>query len=214
MHIVFAVIAAIALLLPMLTIGLRLLLVVVSYNVLLPFWSWKSDESKWFDIWQFVLPLSIFQVFPDWFLAAELNTIVFEQDPYIMIGGVPAYMAGLWAIPLFVIIYLGLRVEEKYGRKISLFLVASSSLIVFVMAEATLWMLPAWTAQNVFTIGHVAVYIILPEILLGISSFLGYQNTQRKWIVYKIGIAFVVMILYIGNASFFYFIIEGLILGG
>jgi len=214
LHILFAIIAVIALLLPVLSIGLRLLLVVATYNFLMPLWSWRSGQSEWLDIWLFCFPLSIFQVFPDWFLAAVLNTIEFEPDTYIMIGEIPAYMAGLWVIPLFAIIYLGLQTEETYGRKSSLLFVSISSLVVFAIAEATLWMLPAWTAQNVFTITYVAAYIVPAEILLGISSFLGYKVVQRKKMVSKITIAFAVMIFYVGNASFFYFIIEYLILGG
>ncbi len=213
MHIVFCLIAATTLSFPVLTIGVKMLVIVISYNILLPLWSLINRESVWIDIWLFVLPLSIMQIFPDWFLADVLNSIVFEADPYIMIGDVPAYMGGLWAIPLFVITYLGLRAKEQNGAYASLILVSIISLILFVGAEATLWMLPAWNAQNVLTISHVALYIIIPEILLGLSTFLAYEIVQGRRIVLKVVLAFVVMILYIGNASLFYFILERLILG-
>lgn len=212
MHVLFTATTSIILFFPILTIGLKLFLIVLSYNILLPVWALKAGQPEWLDIWLFCFPLSIFQVFPDWFLAAVLNTIEFEPDPYIMIGEVPAYMAGLWVIPLFVIIYLGLQTEKIHGRKPSLLVLSISSLVVFAIAEATLWMLPAWAAQNVFTIAHVAAYIVPAEVLLGISSFLGYKLVQGKRMVHKIVIGFAVMIFYLGNAAFFYFITERLIM--
>ncbi|TFG12396.1 hypothetical protein EU537_09540 [Candidatus Thorarchaeota archaeon] len=211
-YVVFSLIAAITLFLPVLTIGLKMLVIVISYNILLPLWSLIDRQSVWLDIWMFVMPLSILQIFPDWFLTEVLNSISFETDPYTMIGEVPAYMAGLWAIPLFVIIYVGLRVKELRGENVALILVSILSLILFVSAEATLWMLPAWTAQNVLTISHVALYIIIPEILLGVSTFLAYEIVQGRKLVLKVVLAFVVMIFYIGSASFFYFLLERLIL--
>lgn len=60
-------------------------------------------------------------------------------------------------------------------------------------------------------IGRVAVYVIIPEIILGLSAYYGYEIIKEKPHWYKFPIAFLVMILYIGCAVFFYFLIESAI---
>jgi hypothetical protein len=72
--------------------------------------------------------------------------------------------------------------------------------------------LPSWTATVTGMIGNLAYYIILPELFLGLSSFICYEYMKDKKIWMQIIGAFTVMIIYIGNASFFYFIIETLLL--
>lgn len=86
------------------------------------------------------------------------------------------------------------------------------SLLLFVGSEATLWMLGSWYAHDVLMIGNVAIYIIIPELLLGLSTYIGYLITRKMGIVHRLVMAFIIMVMYIGNASFFYFIIERLIL--
>jgi hypothetical protein len=160
-----------------------------------------------------VLVLSILQIFPDWFLAAQLETIVFPDDGFFMIGPVSGYMAGLWAIPLFVILYVGLEISKQRSYPVAYTVVAALTLLIFGLAEETMWMLPSWSAQNVFMIGHIALYIIIPEILLGISTLISYQLVRERPVWLWIIGAFTVMILYLGNVSFFYFIIERILPG-
>jgi uncharacterized membrane protein len=57
-------------------------------------------------------------------------------------------------------------------------------------------------------IGHIAIYIILPEIFLGLSTFFCFTLVRTRSIWIQILGAFTVMILYMGNISFFYFLIE------
>jgi hypothetical protein len=61
--------------------------------------------------------------------------------------------------------------------------------------------------------GNLAWYIIIPELFLGLSAFICYNYVKDKKIWMKIVGAITVMIFYIGNASFFYFLIETLLLG-
>jgi hypothetical protein len=120
-----------------------------------------------FNIWLFSFILSLFQIWPDWFLSSELNILVFPEDGLFKIGTVSGYMLGLWTIPFFILIYVGIRCKEKYSGKTLYLIIASSSLIIFGFAEATMWMLQSWYAQNVTTIlGHVAIYIIIPYFLV------------------------------------------------
>jgi hypothetical protein len=73
------------------------------------------------------------------------------------------------------------------------------------------WMLPSWYARNVAMAGHTALYIIIPEIILGVSCLYCYERVREKSHLVKIPGAFLVMQLYLGSAALFYFVIERLI---
>ncbi|MHA2201130.1 MAG: DUF6989 domain-containing protein [Candidatus Thorarchaeota archaeon] len=92
-------------------------------------------------------------------------------------------------------------------------LVSLISIMFFVLAELTLVNLPSWTATVIGMTGNLAWYIIIPELFLGLSAFVCYNIVKDKKIWMKFIGAFTVMILYIGSASFFYFLIETLLLG-
>ncbi|MHA2004161.1 MAG: DUF6989 domain-containing protein [Candidatus Thorarchaeota archaeon] len=168
-HILFAALCVIVLLIPGLVIGAKLFTLVAAYNILLPTIAFLRDHKDWLPIWFFVLVLSIFQIVPDWFLATQLESIIFPDDGFFMIGPVSGYMAGLWAIPLFVILYVGLEISKQKSYPIAYTVVAALTLLIFGLAEETMWILPSWSAQNVFMIGHIAL----------ISSFLRYSWESR-----------------------------------
>ncbi|MHA2496997.1 MAG: DUF6989 domain-containing protein [Candidatus Hodarchaeales archaeon] len=212
-HALFAVLCGVVLLAPLdLAIGIRMFGLVVIYNILIPgLGFWRRDEN-WLDLWYFAIILSVFQVFPDWFLVSELDVLAFPDDNFLQIGEIPGYMAGLWAIPLFIIIFWGQRTEERHGLKAAYPIVALSSLAIFGLSEATMWALPAWSAQNVTTIGHVALYILIPEVMLGLTAFYCYQEIQGRSFGIKLMGAFLIMLLYLGSASFFYFLFEKILL--
>ncbi len=81
------------------------------------------------------------------------------------IDTVNASMAGMWTIALFPVVFLGLRVEARSGRRAALAAVAVATFVVFVGSEAVAWGIPIWHAQNVAMVG--GVYVVIPEILLG-----------------------------------------------
>jgi hypothetical protein len=208
-HCVFAVLCAIVLLAPVIPkIGIRMLALVIIYNLIMPLWGLIRKDSNLINLWMFALSLSLLQVFPDWFLSQQLKVLVFPDDGCFKIGTVSGYMAGLWAIPIFIIVFIGERVYVRYSKRAAYAVVALISLIIFVGSEQTLWMLPSWYAQNVRMIGHVAVYIIIPEILLGLAAYFAYQHVTRLSHWYKFPAAFSVMLFYLGSAAFFYFLIE------
>lgn len=84
------------------------------------------------------------------------------------------------------------------------------ALIIFGGSEATLWILPSWYAQNVSMVGHMALYILIPEIILGLSCLYGYETIRMKSHWVKVPASFIVMQLYLGSAVFLYFIFEHL----
>ena len=213
-HLLFAVVAAAVLLFPA-TVGIsaRLLVVVIAYNVMIPLVALQRGHTEWIRVWLFAFALSILQIWPDWYLSAELGVLAFPDDGVLMIGTVPAYMAGLWAIPLFTIIYVGQLVQKQWADKWVLVIVGALTLAIFGSAEATMWMLPSWYAVGVTMIGHVAVYIIVPEIVLGLSTYITYDIVRERPL-WMIAIAAVlVMILYLGCAVLSFFMIERVLLG-
>ena len=213
-HVVFAVMAAAVVLLPVTAaVGWKLLLLVIVYNVMIPVVGYLRRHLDWLGIWFFVFLISIMQVVPDWFLSAQLDVLVFPVDGSPMIGVVPLYMAGLWSIPLFVLVYAGCRIEEKRSQVLSLAVVMLLSFVTFWLAEETMWMLPSWHAQNVATIGHVALYIIGPEVLLGASAYTLYALVRESSHWRKFFWAYITMVIYLGNVALFYFLIQRILLG-
>ena len=211
-HFLFSLVClAVLLLLPGIPVGLRLLFLVFVYNTTILSWGLFRRDREWIHLWLFCITLSVFQVFPDWFLSAQLDILVFPEDGCFRIGTVSGYMAGLWAIPLFIILYVGDRVRQRVSMETAWVIVAVLSLMIFGGSEAFLWMLPSWHAKNVTMIGHVAVYILGPEIILGLFAFAGYQFIKSKPLWTKVPIAFLVMLLYLGSAAYFYFLIEKII---
>ncbi len=215
-HVIFAVLAVITLLVPIptATVSGKMLLLVIIYNGLIVVEFYMKGYEDWKSIWIFALILSLLMVFPDWYLAETLGALQFPDDGFPMIGGaIPLYMAGLWTIPFFIIVFIGKEVQRRKSERMAYGLVSTISILTFVLAELTMVNLPSWSATVIGMTGNLAWYIIIPELLLGLSTFICYNIVKDKkfWTVI-IG-AFTVMILYIGNISFSYFLIETLLLG-
>jgi hypothetical protein len=208
-HGIFSFLCALVLFAPLnQPIGIRLLALVIIYNLIMPLWGLFRKDTNLINIWLFALILSMFQVFPDWFLSQQLDVLVFPEDGCFRIGTISGYMAGLWAIPIFIIVFIGERVYIRDSNKSAYAAVALTSFVLFVGSEQILWMLPSWHAKNVYMIGHVATYIVMPEIILGLGAYFAYQQVTRLSHLYKVPAAFFVMQLYLGSAAFFYFLFE------
>ncbi|MFX0082792.1 MAG: DUF6989 domain-containing protein [Candidatus Hodarchaeota archaeon] len=212
-HLAFIISCIVVLLIPFgIEIGIKLFILVIIYNILILSVGIWQKHKNWLNIWFFTLFISFFQIWPDWVLSAELDILVFPEDGSFKIGTVSGYMAGLWVIPLFLILFIAQQLQERYSRKVSYIFVILLSLLIFGLAEQSMWMLQSWYAQNVVMIGHIALYIIVPEIILGLSTYYSYELVKEKKHWYKIPLAYIVMILYLGSAVFFYFLIEQVLL--
>jgi hypothetical protein len=215
-HIIFSILAAATLLIPIptATISGKMLLLVIIYNGLVVVEFYNKGYEDWKNIWIFIFILSLLMVFPDWYLAETLGALQFPDDGFPMIGdAIPFYMAGLWSIPFFIIVFLGKEVENRKSQSLAYIVVSFVSILIFVLAELTLVNLPSWSATVIGMTGNLAWYIVIPELFLGLSTFICYNIVKDSKLWMKIVGATTVMILYIGSASFFYFLIETLLLG-
>ena len=215
-HVIFAVLAAITLLVPLpgATVSGRMLVLVIIYNGLIIAEIYAKGYEDWKRIWVFAFILSLLMVFPDWYLAETLGALQFPVDGFPMIGeSIPIYMAGFWSIPFFIILFVGEETQKRKSLNLAHIIVSFLTVLIFALAEFTLVYLPSWTATVIGMTGNLAWYIIIPELFLGLSAFICYNIVKDQKIWMKIVGAFTVMILYIGNASFFYFLIETLLLG-
>jgi len=212
-HVAFGILAVLILaLLPGIPVGIRMGILVILYVAGLPVYAVITRHPRWLDIWRFALILSVFQVFPDMFLSAQLGVLVFAKDGLFNFGPVSGYMAGLWTVPFFIIIYIGKRVEEALDTRWSNAMVALAALLLFGGSEFTMWAIPSWYATNLdVMIGPAAVYILVPEILLGIAAYQAWRWSWYLSFFRQIAYAFLVMLFYLGSASWFYFVIERLL---
>lgn len=213
-HLIFTLITIIILLLPSeLRIGIKLFILVLIYNIGALLLGLCSKDNLWLRIWVFSFMISVFQIFPDWFLSAELNILVFPEDGLFKIGTVSGYMFGLWTIPLFIIIFSGNRVRQTFTEMKAALIVIALALLIFGISEGTIWVIGSWYPQNVTTLfNHIAIYIIPAELILGFTSYYIFTLIEKKNLLFYLPLAFAIMLLYLGSASFFYFLIEILLL--
>jgi len=213
-HLLFILICFIVLIIPFpLLIGVKLFILVLVYNLSILVVGIFRDDAEWLKLYFFVLFISLFQIFPDWYLSAQLNILVFPEDGFFKIGTVSAYMLGLWVIPLFIICFISLRIKERYSINYANLLAILLSLIIFSLAEQSMWVF-SWYPQNVILLfDHLALYIIISEIILGFSSFYLFLKFEDAKFYLKIAIAFIIMLLYLGAANFFYFLFEKILFG-
>lgn len=210
-HAAYAALSLAVLLIPGLEIGIKLFMLAVTYTVALPVTARLRNHDSWANIWLFAAVLSVFQIFPDWYLSRELGVLVFPEDGFLKIGTVSGYMAGLWTIPVFIIVYTSQRVGERVSARAGYWTAALLAMVIFVASEETVWMLPSWYAQKVVMLGHVAVYIVIPEMIFGVSCMYAFERIKEKRDWVKIPAAFFVMLLYFGAAALSYFIVERLL---
>ncbi len=210
----FAVACLALLLAPVpITIGVKLFILVILFHLALVITARARKHGLWMNIWAFTFFLSLFQVFPDWILSDLVKVLHFPDDGLFKIGSVSGYMAGLWTIPLFIIVLLGKIVEEEFSPTWAYFAAGVASLVIFGGSEQTMWVLGSWYPVNIKAmLSHTALYILIPEILLGISAYHVFNRVKDRHPAFIIAGAFAVMIFYTGNAAFFYFLVERIIL--
>ena len=179
--------------------GWGILGLVAVYNLLLPLIASRSGHRDWLELWIFLLPLSVLQVLPDWVLTQQLGILDFPDLGGPHIGAVPAYMAGMWVIPLFWILWLA-------GR--STVTATVLALLVFAGAEWAARPLQLWHAQHVDQFMGVAHYVLLPEALLGWAAAYAFRQSSDGNPFMRLGAAAGVTTFYTGALVLSYFLSE------
>jgi hypothetical protein len=179
--------------------GWGILGLVAVYNLLLPLIASRGGHRDWMELWAFLLPLSVLQVLPDWVLSQQFGILVFPDLGGPRIGTVPAYMAGLWVIPLFWILWLA-------GR--SGLTAALLALLLFAGAEWAAQPLQLWHAQHVATLFGIAEYVLVPELLLGWAAAYAFDRSRDSNPFARLGAAICVTTFYTGALVLAYFLSE------
>lgn len=207
-HVVFALVALATLALPAPDLGWRLLGLVILYSIALPLVGQARGHPEWVRLWGFLALVSVFQVGPDAFLASVLGTLHFPDTGGPRLGSTPLAMAGMWTIPLWISLVTARQLDGGNVRR-GLWIAALVCGILLVGAEATLWAVPIWEATGgVTVIGRVAVYVIVPEVLLGAVTYLAYVTTRdQSWAV-KGAAAALVSLVYLGALCASYGLVE------
>ncbi|MBY0588934.1 hypothetical protein K2X85_17310 [bacterium] len=189
---------------PTVPIGMGILVAVVYFNVIFPLAAIWGQHHEWLRLWVFLLPLSLMMILPDWFLSAQLDVLVFPSTGSPYIGTVPIFMAGMWTIPLVLVVWLA-----DHAKSWGSYLVAGIvSAVMFWGSEAIAWRIPIWHAQNVRQIEHVALYLLVPEVILGMTTLAAYRWSGRRGLMTRLMAAYLVMMIYLGQVAGFYFIVE------
>jgi hypothetical protein len=197
-HFAYAVMVLLALALPEPMLGRRLLALVLAYNLMLPLFAQWRGHADWLQLWLFLVPLSILQLLPDNYLAGHAGVLVFPDVGAPIVGHVPLYMAGLWVIPLFALLMLGLGVRARMGRGWAMAAVAAGALLLFAPAEWAAPTLSLWYPTGVRTVFGVAVYVLPAEVLLGLACFFAYIECGNRDVAFRLSAAASVSLLYLG----------------
>lgn len=187
-------------------IGFALLLLCVVWDLLFYLWARAERSLRLRQILIFSMVLSVFQVFPDWMLSRHLNVLVFPPDGLFKWDTVSGYMALLWAIPASTILVTYHFVRAKTNGKIGFAAALAVGALLFIGSEELVWMLPSWYAVNVVKWGHVARYIIVPEIILTALIILVFERVRERPLAYYVLSAMAVSAIYTAAAVSFYYI--------
>ncbi|MEQ9366865.1 MAG: hypothetical protein RIF32_21675 [Leptospirales bacterium] len=210
LHLAFGALTAAFLLAPIgPAIGWKMFLLLVVYNIAVPVLGRRLGHERWVDLWLFVFPLSLLQIFPDWFMSAVLGSLIFPDTGFPYIGTVGAYMGLMWSIPLFAILFTTWRVRKKLSRAGAYLLAVALTVVTFGVAEATLWVIPIWyAAPHILAPAYIAVYVIIGEAFLGLAAWYAYLTVADRGLGSKLVAALAVMLIYTGSIAVSYLLIE------
>jgi hypothetical protein len=181
--------------------GWAVVALVIAYNIGVPLIARRYGRSDWLAVWAFLLPVSVFQVLPDWLLAALVGTLRFPD-----IGGprlddaITLAMAGMWVPPLFIVMLLS-RGRPAWAAQLAVLVFFGSELMAPVLE---LWKPVGDTRQVV----GVAIYVLPAEAALGWAVAFAYGATRRVGVAGRVGAALAVSTFYTGALVLSHFLID------
>lgn len=198
----FAIAAPVLLLTHGPALGSGVLWLTVGYNIAIPALGLLRGHAEWLWLWLFLAPLSMAQVMPDWALTAIAGTLVFPDLGVIRIGGeVPVYFMGMWMALLFPItLYAG---AQRHPYVVAAWL----SLPAFALCEWAAPRLQLWFSHDVVLLDGMALYPLIPEAMLAMSTLWAYRTLRTAGTIARIAGALAVSVFYAG-ALFIALVIE------
>lgn len=180
--------------------GWFVLALVVAFNVALPLTARAVGRDDWFAMWALLLPVSVFQIVPDWILADLIGTLRFPD-----IGGprvddaINLAMGGMWVAPLFLALAF---TDARPGRA------AAAAFVIFLGSEVLAPTLKLWEpAGGPAELAGVALYVLPAEAALGWAAAVAYGAAGSSW-PRRIGLAAAVSTFYTGALVVSHFLLD------
>lgn len=166
-----------------------------------PLVSRAVGRPDWAALALFLVPVSLFQVLPDWVLADLVGTLAFPDRGGPRIDDViPVAMALMWVPPLFVAIVLaGLRPARA----------ALTAVVLFAGAELCAPFVGLWepTGETLRVLG-IAVYVLPAEAALGWAAAVAFLATRGRGSGVRVAAAGAVSTFYLGALVLAHFVID------
>ncbi len=159
------------------------------------------DRPAWSAALGVLIPISIFQLVPDWFLADALGTLRFPDTGGIRVGDViPLAMCGMWVLPLFLVILIA---GDNVTRG------ALAAFVLFLGTELAAPTAGLWEpAGDVTKVAGVALYVLPAEAVLGAATVLAVRATRDRPLGERVLAAAAVSTLYTGALALCWFLID------
>lgn len=170
LHAGFALAAVIVLPLPAPELGWRVLGLVAGYHLACVFIARRGQDPVLWRAWTILAPLSVLMVLPDWFLSDVLGSLAFTVPGGPYLGTVPLAMAGMWTIALMPVVGCAWWARQRAGTPTAVGAAAAAGAVMFIGAELAAPALGLWEPVGVATIGGIATYVLLPELVLSVAA--------------------------------------------
>ena len=202
----FTLVLLAALTVPLGPVGPRVAVAVLAFHLGWVVLGRRDPELA--DLWATLAPMSALFVLPDWFLSAGLGVLRFPADGFPDLGPVTGYMAGLWAVPFLASVVAGRWVAAQRGFAAGALAASAVCLLLLVVGETVAWRVPVWEAVGVRQLGHVALYLLPAEALLGASVFVAAHLARGRGVLTRLGLGLLVAQLYAGGLALGYLLVE------
>ena len=184
----FAALALVGLLVPIGDLGWRVLTLVVIFHVGTVIIARRTGDALLWRSWTVLAPMSVLMVLPDWFLSAEIGSLLFPDTGGPYIGTVPLFMAGMWTIALLPVVLVGTLVAKSRDVARAAVAAGLAGLVMFWAAELFAPAIPLWEPVDVAMFAGVATYVLIPEVVLSAAAFLlvvtyGRIDTRASWLL-------------------------------
>lgn len=181
--------------------GWAVFALVVAYNVALPLVARAVGRRDWFALWAFLLPVSIFQILPDWILAELVGILSFPDT-----GGprlddaIQLAMGGMWVAPLFIALTLS-RGRAGLAAVVALGVFFGSELLA---PEIGLWE-PVGDTERW---AGIALYVLPAEAALGWAAATAFAIAGRSPLPRRVLAALAVSTFYTGALVLSHFLVD------